>query len=230
MWAETTPRGQPAGLPVVLPMNTNAQTSRRTVAEQSAREQPQAEKSPSLCRRRNRRRRARPAQPRFARTVKAAKLFVLSARQDRELIPWHLSPPEEIDSEGCPKRCLAWVLKRRRASNGSAAPAQRVKSDRLRRILATCGFLAGFALATSGSVLHLGWNTPSGPAFMTSQGGTTAIVNRSTEGRRVESATSPAASTDSEPAEPATGVAMGFYLLLRATAEAADGRARLRSP
>jgi hypothetical protein len=141
-----------------------------------------------------------------------------------------------------PKRWLAQVLKRREA-NRSAAPAQRVNPDRLGRLLMICGLFAGLTLciAASGSALHIGLQAMRGPAFMRpGPDDTAAVVDRSNDERQVQSATNSTASADLEPGEPAASPAddprlqnynfnstIGFYLLLRATAEAAGGRARL---
>ncbi len=55
----------------------------------------------------------RPAQPRFAKTIEAAKLMGPSTSQDQELEPWHLSLREEVDARSWPKRWMARVFKPR---------------------------------------------------------------------------------------------------------------------
>lgn len=154
-----------------------------SVAGKSAGEQQllQAETPTPRDRRSYRRRGAQPPRPRFANTIKAAKLLRLSAPRDGPLVPWHLSPPMEIDNRSWFKRCLARLLKRR------PAPAQRVKPDRSRRVLPICGFIGGFALAATGSALHIGLQAAQGPA----------VMRPSQDG----------ASADSEPSGPATGLA-----------------------
>ncbi len=88
-----------------------------------AREQPPAETSTPIP---PEPRAARPgpgrsSQPRFAKTIAAAQRMS-PALQDQELVPWHLSPRDEIDPRSWPRRWLTRVFKGRAGGRESEAP------------------------------------------------------------------------------------------------------------
>jgi hypothetical protein len=135
-----------------LIMRTNDQKPRRTDTKKYTR-QHREEKRISRDTRSARRITKLPPRPRFARTIRAAKLLSQLGSQDEKLLPWHLTLREEVDIGSWTERCLKSIVFYLRSVNRSLA-----LFDRQRRLLVISGFFGGFALslAAGGSVLLIG--------------------------------------------------------------------------